>query len=125
MKLIEEYLSNIKVMKLELDDYGDKGKVKKSNKLADRNRKIAKLIAKENDAIKTEYLNLLDSPDAEVRGWVAHHVMELMTLDKETKAKAIKIIQSEAQNHPDNLIRLGNTMWLEHYYKNHPEDIDL
>ena len=58
MKLIEEYLSNIKLMKLELDDYSDKRKVKKSNKLADRNRKIAKLIDKENDAIKTEYLCL-------------------------------------------------------------------
>ena len=134
MKLIEEYLSNIKLMKLELDDYSDKRKVKKSNKLADRNRKIAKLIDKENDAIKTEYLCLLDSPDEDVRGWVAHHVIELMTFDKTTntvnqivlqEAKALKIIQSEAENHPDNLIRLGNTMWLEQYYKDHPEDIEL
>ncbi len=125
MNLIEEYLSNIKLMKLELDDYSDKRKVKKSNKLADRNRKIATLIDKENDAIKTEYLCLLDSPDEDVRGWVAHHVIELMTFDKTTKAKALKIIQSEAENHPDNLIRLGNTMWLEQYYKDHPEDIEL
>lgn len=124
MKLIEEYLSNIRLMKLGLDDYDDKGKIKKSNKLADRNRKIAKLIDKESHDIKAEYLCLLDSPDEDVRGWVAHHVIELMTFDKTTRMKALKVIKSEAENHSDNLIRLGNTMWLEKYYLDHPEDIE-
>ncbi len=124
MKLIEEYLSNIRLMKLGLDAYDEKGKIKKSNKLADRNRKIAKLIDKESHDIKAEYLCLLDSPDEDVRGWVAHHVIELMTFDKTARMKALKVIKSEAENHSDNLIRLGNTMWLEKYYLDHPEDIE-
>ena len=44
MNLIEEYLDNISKMKLSYDDYGDKRKVRKSNKLADRNVKIAESI---------------------------------------------------------------------------------
>ena len=41
MDLIEEYLNNLANMKLSLEDYGDRKKVRKSNRLADRNRKIA------------------------------------------------------------------------------------
>ena len=41
MDLIQEYINNIHEMEMTLDDYGDKKKVKRSNMLADRNRKIA------------------------------------------------------------------------------------
>ena len=43
MDLIEEYLGNLQIINsMTLDDYGDKRKVKRNNKLADRNRQIAR-----------------------------------------------------------------------------------
>lgn len=125
MDLIEEYLQNIKMMKLSLDDYGDKRKVKNSNQLADRNRKIVKLIAKGSNEIKLEYVSLLDSDDEDVRGWVAHHILELMKLDKPIRLKALGIINDEANNHRDSVCRLGNSMWLKQYYQKHPNDLEI
>ena len=124
MNLIEEYLSNIKTMKLGLDDYADKRKVKKSNKLADRNREIAKIIDKSDNGIKLQYISLLDSDDADVHNWVAHHVIEIMTFDQPIRKKALNIIKDEAENNSDSLIRLGTSMWLKQYYKDHPDEFE-
>ena len=124
MNLIEEYIQNIKMMKLSLDDFGNKRKVNDSNKLADRNRKIVKLIDKGSNHIKLEYVSLLDSNDKDVRGWVAHHILELMNCDKSIRLKALYIIKDEANNHSDNVHRLGSSMWLKQYYQKHPDDLN-
>lgn len=124
MNLIEEYLSNIKTMKLGLDDYADKRKVKKSNKLADRNREIAKIIDNDESWIKLQYIRLLESNDVDVRNWVAHHVIEIMTFDQPTRKRALNIIKDEAENNSDSLVRLGTSMWLKQYYKNHPDEFE-
>lgn len=124
MNLIEEYIQNIKNMKLSLDDFGDKRKVNDSNKLADRNRKIVKLIEKGANHIKLEYVSLLDSNDEDVRGWVAHHILELMNCGKAIRLKALDIIKDEANNHSDNVHRLGSSMWLKQYYQKHPDDLN-
>ena len=121
MNLIEEYLDNIENMKLSLDDYGDKGKVRKSNKLADRNIKIVELINHQPELIM-KFVSLLDSEDIEVRAWVAHHVIERMNLDKSIRLKALREIEDESINHPDSQKRLGTKMWLEQYYKANPDD---
>ena len=111
-------------MKLSLDDFGDKRKVNDSNILADRNRRIVKLIDKGSNQIKLEYVSLLDSNDGDVRGWVAHHILELMKCDKSIRLKALEIIKDEANNHSDNVCRLGNSMWLKQYYQKHPDDLN-
>ena len=121
MNLIEEYLDNIENMKLSLDDYCDKGKVRKSNKLADRNVKIVELINHQPELIMT-FVSLLDSEDIEVRAWVAHHVVERMNLDKSIRLKALRVIEDVSINHPDSQNRLGTKMWLEQYYKANPDD---
>ena len=121
MNLIEEYLDNISKMKLSYDDYGDKRKVRKSNKLADRNVKIAESIDSQEE-LKKQFVNLLDSENGEIRGWVAHHVIERMSFDKDVRQKALNIIEDEAENSPDSLHRLGTKMWLDKYYSAHPDD---
>ena len=121
MNLIEEYLDNISKMKLSYDDYGDKRKVRKSNKLADRNVKIAESI-NTLEEIKKQFVNLLDSENREIRGWAAHHVIERMSFDKTVRQKALNIIEDEAANSPDSLHRMGTKMWLEKYYSANPDD---
>ena len=121
MTLIEEYLDNISKMQLSLDDYADKRKVRKSNKLAGRNIKIAECINTQEE-LKEQFVCLLNSDDRQVRGWVAHHVIERMTYDKATRQKALRVIEDDAVNNPDSVFRLGTKMWLKDYYSAHPED---
>jgi len=122
MNLIEEYLDNVIKMKLSLDDFGDKRKVRKSNKLADRNVEIAELIDRQED-LKALFAGLLESEDREIRGWVAHHMIERMSFDKSARQKALKVIEDEAANSPDPVERLGNEMWLKKYYSDNPSDV--
>ncbi len=122
MNLLEEYLDNVIKMKLSLDDFGDKRKVRKSNKLADRNVEIAELIDRQED-LKALFAGLLESEDREIRGWVAHHMIERMSFDKSARQKALKVIEDEAANSPDPVERLGNEMWLKKYYSDNPSDV--
>jgi hypothetical protein len=121
MDLIEEYIDNIKRMKLSLDDCGDKRKVRKNNRIADRNIKIAETINMQ-EHLKMQFVTLLESENSEIRNRVAHHMIERMSFDKATRQKALKIIEDEAANSPDPLQRLGNEMWLKKYYSDNPGD---
>ena len=67
---------------------------------------------------------LLDSNDEDVRGWVAHHILELMNCDKSIRLKALDIIKDEVNNHSDNVYRLGSSMWLKQHYQKHPDDMN-
>lgn len=122
MDLIEEYIENLNNMKLSPDDYGDKKKVRKYNKLCDRNRKIATLIECAHTELKERFSNLLIIDDDNTKLWVAHHMLEVMTFDYASRMKALEIIEFEAKYCKDETVRLGNKMWLENYYNTHPED---
>ena len=124
MDLIEEYMNNIANMKLPLDDYGDRKKVRKRNRLADRNRKIAAIIDQKNPEMKDRFLCLTEAQDEEIRLWSAHHVLEVMMYDYADRKRALRVIADAAKNSPDRIQRSGNKMWLEQYYKAHPEDIE-
>ena len=121
MNLIEEYLDNITKMKLSLDDYGNKRKVRKTNRIAARNIKIAEFINTQED-LKTQYASLLESESLEIRSRVAHHMIERMTFEKALRQKALKVIEDEVANSPDSLNSLGNKMWLKEYYSANPGD---
>lgn len=125
MDIISEYIQNIAYMKLSNDDFGDKKKVKNSNRLAIRNRKIVSLIEKTHYELKDDFVKLLDSDNEEVKRWVAHHVLEIMTVDAPIRKKALSIIEYESKHHEDAPTRMGNTIYLKKYYGEHPEDKDL
>lgn len=124
MDLIEEYLINIANMKLSLDDYGDRKKVRKSNRLADRNRKIAAMIEQKYPELKNRFICLINAEDEDIRLWAAHHALEVMSYDYPDRKNALRVIKFIAENSPDSLQRLGNSMWLKQYYEEHPADIE-
>ena len=124
MDLIEEYLINIANMKLSLDDFGDRKKVRKSNRLADRNRKIAAMIEQKHPELKDRFLALINSEDEDIRAWAAHHALEVMSYDYPDRKKALRVIEDIAENSPDSVQRLGNSMWLKQYYEKHPADME-
>lgn len=121
MTLIEEYLDNITKMQLSRDDFGDKRKVRKSNKLADRNVKIAECINTQEE-LKEQFVCLLESDDRQVRGWAAHHIIERMSYDKATRQKALRVIEDDAVNNPSEVFRFGTKLWLKNYYLEHPDE---
>ena len=123
MDLIEEYLKNIASMKLSVDDYGDRIKVRKSNKLADRNRKIAAMIEQKYPELKDSFICMIDAEDEDIRSWAAHHALEVMSYDYPNRQKALRVIEDIAKSSPDSVQRLGNSMWLKQYYEKHPADI--
>lgn len=119
MDLIEEYLNNIASMKLSLDDYGDRKKVQRSNRLAARNRKIAAIIEQKHPELKERFLRFIEAEDEDVRGWAAHHVLEVMSYDSRDRKMALRVIADIAENSPDIVQRTGNKMWLKQYYEQH------
>lgn len=110
MDLIEEYLINIANMKLSLDDYGDRKKVRKRNRLADRNRKIAAMIEQKHPELKDRFLALINAEDEDIRAWAAHHALEVMSYDYPDRKNALRVIEDIAENSPDSVQRLGNSM---------------
>lgn len=124
MDLLEEYLNNIAGMKLSLDDYGDRKKVRKRNRLADRNRRIAAMIEQTDPERKDEFLHFLEAEDEDIRAWAAHHILEVMAFDPPDRKKALRVIADIAENSEDGIQRSGNAMWLKQYYEKHPEDME-
>lgn len=124
MDLIEEYRINICNMKLSNDDFGDKKKVKRANQFGERNREICALIEHKYPKLKIEFIELLDSSNEDLRGHVAHHIMEFMTVDRQIRLKALNVIKDVALNSQSATERYGNELWLKQYYKTHPEDLE-
>ncbi len=125
MDLIEEYLQNIIIINsMTLDDSGDKKKVKKTNKLATSNRKIATAIEQKHPELKERFSDLLLSSDINIKDTVAHHILEVMTYDKKIRFEALRTIEYISKNHDDSIQRLGNSMWLKDWYAKHPDMIE-
>ena len=121
MDLIQEYINNIHDMEMKLDDYADTNKVERTNMLADRNRKIAMIINNEQKELKSEFVKLLDSYEADIRLWAAHHIIEVMGFESHIIVRALMEIEYESEHHNDAIQRLGNKMWLKQFYDKHPE----
>ena len=121
MNLVEEYIYNTSKMQMSQHDYGNKKKVAQHNKLVDRNIEIAEAINLQDD-LKKQFAGLLDLDDMELRVWAAHHMLENMSYDKAMRQKALKVIEYDAVNNPNGVMRLGNQKWLEEYYLANPDD---
>lgn len=122
MDLIDIYLSNLqKINEMTLDDYGDKGKVRKNNKLAKDNRQIATDIENIYPEYKEEFAKLLFDGNWKIRCQVAHHMLEVMNYPEEYRKLALDEIKGViSKNIP--VESLGNKMWLQQWYELHPQD---
>ena len=122
MNMLEEYLQNVNDMKMPLDDYGNQSSVRKHNRLADKNRKIASLIDKKYPEMKGRFICLLSSEDEDVRLWVAHHALEVMHFSPEDRQKALQVIKDAADHSQNEVVQYGNKLWLENFFKVHPKE---
>ena len=120
--MIEKYLANLQeIHSMTLEDFGDKRKVQRGNKLATENRRIAADIEKKHPELKEAFSQLLSHDDWQVRCQVAHHMLEVMNYPAADRKKAfleiLSVIQKDIPIHS-----LGNKMWLDQWYEKHPED---
>lgn len=122
MDLIESYLSNLQTINsMTWDDYGDKRKVRRNNKLSDANRQIATDIENTYPEYKEKFSELLLHENWEIRCQVAHHMLEVMNYPEEYRKMALDEIKSViSKNIP--VESLGNKMWLKQWYEQHPQD---
>jgi len=122
MDLIETYLNNLQTINsMTLDDFGDKRKVKRNNKLADANRQIAKDIENTYPEYKEDFAKLLLHDDWKIRCQVAHHMLEVMNYPNEYRKMALDEIK-DVINKNILVESLGNKMWLKQWYEQHPQD---
>ncbi len=93
-------------------DYGDENAVKKNNDSATRMYQIIETI---NNEFGTEGIlklkPLLDIVDFQTDLWTATHLLEKVTLDKETEKKALSIIEKVAAG--DDGLALGYQYWMK------------
>lgn len=122
MGLIETYLSNLQTINsMTWDDYGDKSKVRRNNKLSDANRQIATDIENTYPEYKEKFSELLLHENWKIRCQVAHHMLEVMNYPEEYRKTALDEIKSViSKNIP--VESLGNKMWLKQWYEQHPQD---
>lgn len=122
MNLIATYLSNLeKINEMTLDDYSNKTKVRRNNKLAKNNRQIAIDIENIYPEDKEEFAKLLLDANWKIRCQVAHHMLEVMNYPDEYRRMAFGEIKDViSRNIP--VESLGNKMWLQQWYELHPQD---
>lgn len=122
MDMIETYLSNLQTINnMTLDDYGDKHKVKRNNKLSSSNRQIATEIESTYPEYKENFSKLLLHDNWKIRCHVAHHMLEVMNYSEEYRKMALEEIK-DVINRNIPVESLGNKMWLKQWYEQHPED---
>ena len=121
-KLIEIYLANLQeIHNMTMEDFGNRQKVSKGNKLANTNRRIASDIEEKYPDQKEAFAKLLSHDSRDIRGQVAHHMLEVMNYPTEYRKKALDEIKDVIdKNIP--IESFGNNIWLDQWYKEHPED---
>ena len=117
MDLIKEYIAiAIEFEKLNQAGLSSKKDVKRNNHLADKLRHIAKTIESERPDKKVDFANLLLHANSNVRGWCAHHMLEVMTFQSEHKISALQEIAARSS------ADYGEKLWLNQWYNKHPND---
>ena len=113
MKLIREYLETVNILaQMEEEDFENEDLVLVFNQAAARTRFIAQEIEYENPELKDKFKEFLFIDSIIIRIWVAHHILEVMNYDEETRAMALKEI-SLAKRQGEPSYALGNKIWLE------------
>ena len=117
MDLIKEYIAiAIEFENLNQAEIKKKKDVKRNNHLADKLRHIAKTIESERPDKKVDFANLLLHANSTVRGWCAHHMLEVMTFQSEHKISALQEIAARSS------ADYGEKLWLNQWYNKHPND---
>lgn len=125
MKLIREYLETVNILaQMEEEDFENEDLVLVFNQAAARIRFIAQEIEYEKPELKDKFKELLFIDSITIRIWVAHHILEVMNYDDETRALALKEI-ALAKKHSEPSYALGNKIWLENWLKKYPDDAML
>ena len=116
MDMIEEYIAAA-IEHESLNKAGLTPKtVRLNNKLADKMRHIAMTIESDKPEIKPEFAKLIFHKNANVRGWCAHHMLEVMTFQDEHRINALKEIAARTEDD------YGEKLWLEQWSKKFPAD---
>ena len=122
MRIIETYLANLQeINEMNFTDYGNRKTVRKNNKLADLNRRIAADIENKYPEQKEIFAKLLTHSNWKIRCQVAHHMLEVMNYSAAYRKRALDEIKYVI-NKDIPVDSLGNKMWLEQWYEKHPED---
>lgn len=122
MKLIREYLETVNILaQLEEDDFENEDLILVFNQTVARIRFIAQEIEFEHPELKEQFKQLLFVDSITIRIWVAHHILEVMSYDDETRALALKEIFLARRNSEPSYA-LGNKIWLERWLIKHPDD---
>ena len=125
MNLIREYLETANILaQMEEEDFENEDLVLVFNQAAARIRFIAQEIEYEKPELKDKFKELLFIDSITIRIWVAHHILEVMNYDDETRALALKEI-ALAKRHSEPSYALGNKIWLENWLKKYPDDAML
>ena len=121
-KLIEIYLANLQeIHNMTTENFGNRRKVSNGNKLANTNRRIASDIEEKYPDQKEAFAKLLSHDNRDIRGQVAHHMLEVMNYPTEYRKMALDEIKDVIdKNIP--IESFGNKIWLDQWYKEHPED---
>ena len=107
-QLIDEYKQMASIC--HNTDYADKKSVQRNNKAASRMCEIVHAIRTDfGDNGVTAFAKLIDVKQDRVDLWAAIQMLEKMTVDKNTEAKALTIIKEEAK------VSLGMEYWLKSY----------
>jgi len=106
-KLILEYINSCEIC--EYTDYQSKSSVKRHNQSVDRMYEIVEEIKSLGDNATHQFAELLNHPVSSK--WLAHHLIEKVSISEELKYKCINIIRKLAMDNSQT--GLGEKMWLE------------
>ena len=122
MNLVQEYLKLANDV-VSFNEYANVNKkaIKEYNHKATRMRKIATEIEADLPTLKNDFCELLSHENSGIRLWVAHHVLEVMYCDKSYRKAALQEIRYKARM-DKTANSFGEKVWLQNWYKSHPED---
>ena len=122
MNLIREYLETVNILaQMEEDDFENEELVLVFNQAAASTRFIAQEIEYEYPELKEKFKELLFVDSITIRIWVAHHILEVMNYDEDTRALALKEIALSKRNSEPSYA-LGNKIWLDKWLQKYPDD---
>jgi len=99
-------------------DYADKASVRKCNRAADRMRKIVQEAEGSGPDAVAVLLPLLD--EAIPAKWLAHHLVEMTSIDKATKKQCFQIVKQhirDLRSKGQAADVMGEEMWLREHKK--------
>ena len=121
MELIKEYIELIYEIERINAEPLKWNSVRRNNRLADKVHKIALKIDTKYTELKEDFFQLIYHENAEVRGWTAYRVAEVMHYDTEHRRCALKYIAAVAAS-DDRKHSMNAEFWLRYWLEKHPED---